>query len=81
MSETRKRYIARLVGRILVLLLCIWALPNRPEWFAVLEGINFFRSISPLHLLWVIWVFDMLLQIIPVKNKVPLGSQKLWQSR
>ncbi|MBQ8831477.1 MAG: hypothetical protein IJ017_07745 [Oscillospiraceae bacterium] len=42
---------------------------------------NFFKSVSPFHLLWVIWVIDMVLQIIPIKNKVPLGSQKLFANR
>ena len=34
-----------------------------------------------MHLLWLIWVFDMILQIIPIKNKVALGSQKLFANR
>ena len=38
-------------------------------------------KLSPLHLLWGIWVLDMLQQIVPVKNKVPLGSQKLFKNR
>ena len=81
MSKTRKHYIWRLAGRILVLLACTALLVLRPEEFAVLEGMNFFRSLSPLHLLWAIWVGDMVLQIIPIKNKVPLGSQKLFLNR
>lgn len=80
-SKTRKHYIWRLAGRILVLLACTALLVLRPEEFAVLEGMNFFRSLSPLHLLWAIWVGDMVLQIIPIKNKVPLGSQKLFLNR
>ena len=40
---------------------------------------KYFYSLSfNLHLLWLIWVFDMILQIIPIKNKVALGSQKLF---
>ena len=52
-----------------------------PEQFAVLEGINFFRDFSLLHLLWIIWVMDMFFQIIPIKNHIPLGSQKLFANR
>lgn len=81
MSVTRKRYIARLVGRCLILILCAVMAVSRKEFFSVLDGWNFFRSFSPLHLLWAIWVMDMFLQIIPVKNKVPLGSQKLFANR
>ena len=47
----------------------------------MLDGMNFFKAFSPLHLLWIIWVADMFLQIVPIKNKVPLGSQKLFASR
>lgn len=42
---------------------------------------NFFSGVSLLHILWLIWVVDMILQIIPIKNKVPLGSQKLFANR
>ena len=81
MSETRKRYVWRLAGRCVVLLLCAWLRLAHPEEFTILEGMNFFRRLSPLHLLWCVWVGDMILQIIPIKNKVPLGSQKLFASR
>ena len=49
--------------------------------FDVLEGSGFFKELSILHLLWVIWMADMFLQIVPVKNKVALGSQKLFANR
>ena len=80
MSQTRKRYILRLIGRCIVLaacgILCFWA----PEQFSVLDG-GFFARFSLLHILWGIWVVDMILQIIPIKNKLPLGSMKLFGSR
>ena len=81
MSATRKTYFARLVGRCLIFILCVlmylfWRAP-----FAVLDGWNFFKMLSPLHLLWGVWVVDMFLQIIPIRNKVPLGSQKLFANR
>ena len=81
MSATRKIYFARLVGRCLILTACIFLYLFWREPFAVLDGMNFFKMLSPLHLLWIIWVFDMFLQIIPVKNKIPLGSQKLFANR
>ena len=46
-----------------------------------MEGANFFSKPSLLHILWLIWVVDMILQIIPIKNKLPLGSMKLFESR
>ena len=81
MSKTRKRYILRLVGRCIVLCICGLLCFLRPQMFDILEGMNFFSGLSPLHLLWAIWVVDMVLQIIPIKNQVPLGSQKLFASR
>ena len=81
MSETRKRYIWRLVCRCAILIACAGATVTHPQIFSVLEGGNFFRTLSPLHLLWLVWVADMLLQIVPIKNKVPLGSQKLFKQR
>lgn len=81
MSVTRKKYIARLVGRIIALILSVVLCFVYPRAFQVLEGLEFFKTLSPLHLLWVIWVFDMVLQIIPIRNKLPLGSQKLFASR
>ena len=81
MSPTRKKYILRLIFRCLVLLACGAAVVLRPEDFTVLEGMNFFRELSLLHLLWAIWVVDMIQQIVPIKNKLPLGSMKLFASR
>ena len=81
MSKTRKDYILRLIGRCVVLALCCMLCFFAPQEFAILEGTNFFSRLSPLHALWIIWVFDMVLQIIPIRNKVPLGSQKLFANR
>ena len=81
MSETRKRYIIRLVLRCIVFVLCCIGAICKPELFTVLEGTNFFREVSILHLLWLVWMADMLQQIIPLKNKLPLGSMKLFSNR
>jgi hypothetical protein len=81
MSETRKRYILRLVLRCVVFVLCCLGAVVAPEQFHVLEGLNFFRDFALLHLLWAVWVLDMIQQIIPIKNKLPLGSMKLFASR
>ena len=81
MSEMRKRYLFRLVGRCIVLVLCFVLYGLRREEFDVLDGWGFFREFSLLHLLWLVWAADTLLQIVPVKNKLPLGSMKLFASR
>ena len=81
MSPTRKRYIARLIGRIFVLVICSVICFVHPEYFDILPGMHFFDRFSLLHILWIIWVVDMILQIVPVKNQLPLGSQKLFANR
>ena len=81
MSETRKKYFVRLIFRSAVLVASIIGYILVPEKFSVLEGMNFFREFSVLHLLWLIWVVDMVQQIVPIKNKLPLGSMKLFSSR
>ena len=68
-----------MVGRCLILILCCLLYRFRRGVFDVaVGGMNFFKTPSPLHLLWAVWVMDMFLQIVPIRNKVPLGSQKLF---
>jgi len=80
MSITRKLYLARLLGRIVIFIVCL-IMCFKTQFYDILEGMNFFKSFHILHILWLIWVFDMFLQIIPIKNKVALGSQKLFANR
>ena len=80
MSEIRKRYFIRLFFRIAVFIASLTACFVFPQGFWILEG-GFFAEFSPFHILWLIWVADMIQQIIPVKNKVALGSQKLFANR
>ena len=80
-SPVRKDYTLRLIFRILIFIACLTALLVKPSAFEILHGMNFFKEFSVFHLLWAVWVFDMILQIIPIKNKVALGSQKLFANR
>ena len=80
MSKIRKQYFVRLIVRIMIFIICL-IMCFKPEFYDILNGMNFFASIHILHLLWMIWIFDMILQIIPIKNKVALGSQKLFANR
>ena len=81
MSRLRKTYMARLVGRCAVLAGCVLLCLLRPSEFELLNGLNFFGRFSVLHILWGIWVTDMICQLVPVKKHVPLGSQKLFRER
>ena len=80
MSVTRKQYFTRLFGRIVILIVC-FIMCFRPQFYNILEGMHFFDRFHVLHLLWLIWIFDMIQQIIPIKNKLALGSQKLFANR
>ena len=80
-SRVRRTYIAKLVGRSILLCVCMILWFAAPGQFAVLEGKNFFRSFSLFHLLWILWMIDMFFQLIPVKNEIALGSQKLFRHR
>jgi len=69
---------ARFVGRCAVLVTAAALLAFAPEQFEVLRGWNFFRRFSVLHVLWVIWLGDMIAQLLPAKNNLSLGSKKLF---
>lgn len=80
-SPLRKRYIVRLIGRCVVFLISLALLFAAPAEFDILNGLNFFDKLSIFHILWFIWFIDMICQLIPIKNHIPLGSQKLFRQR
>ena len=69
----------RFVARCLVFVVCAVVCFVSPEQFEVLKGMRFFTQFSALHLLWLIWVGDMVLQLIPAKKNIALGSKKLFK--
>lgn len=75
-SQFRKFYKIRYVFRLCVLLFTLIMYFNKPDSFAVLDGLNFFKQLSWLHYLWLIWLADMILQFIPAKGYFPIGSVK-----
>ena len=81
MSAIRRKYMLRFIGRIIIFILCLFLCFIKPECFEVLDGTGFFSRFSILHILWGIWVFDIILQMIPVKNKIALGSQKIFAKK
>ena len=80
MSRTRKRYFIHLYGRIAIfigcLIMCLY-----PNNYSILDGMNFFDKFHIFHILWFMWMLGMILQIIPTKNNIALGSQKLFAHR
>jgi len=80
MSRTRKIYFLRLAGRIAVFITAVILYIFNPSVFCVADGLKFFGGFSPVHLLWVVWMCDMVLQLIPVKSHISIGSQKVFES-
>ena len=80
LSKTRKIYFLRLWGRIVVLILAVLTYIFDREQFHIAEGVSFFKEPSLLHILWFIWMWDMFLQLMPVKAHVSIGSQKVFES-
>ncbi len=76
LSKFRKSYQGRLVFRCAVLAATIALLVFAPGQFEVLTGFAFFRKPSVFHLLWLLWMVDMVLQLMPSRTYWPLGSQK-----
>ena len=70
----------RLIARIIIFITGLFMCKDAQN-FEILEGNNFFKEFDILHFLWGVWVCDMIYQILPIKNKVALGSQKLFANR
>lgn len=80
MSKTRKIYFLRLIGRIAVFIIAILMYIFDRNVFQVAKGWNFFKGFTLLHILWALWIVDMVLQLIPVKSHISIGSQKVFES-
>lgn len=79
-SKTRGIYFFRLIARIVILIFSIFIYISEEKEFAIADGMNFFSNFSVLHILWAIWIYDMILQLLPVKAHISIGSQKVFQS-
>ena len=78
-SPMRKTYILKFIGRCMVLLCCICLAIFRSQEFDILQ--DFTGRFSVFHILWFVWMADMILQMVYVRKHVPLGSQKLFRQR
>jgi len=77
-SPMRRLYWMRLAGRCLVLIAAVMLLVFHPSTFDPLFKGRFFKSFGLMHVLWLIWVLDMLAQLFPIKKKLALGSIKMF---
>jgi len=77
LSQMRKIYMGRFLARCFTLLAVSLFLVIAPEQFSPLKAGMFFDKLTLLHVLWVVWMFDMLAQVVPsTKAVMALGSQK-----
>ena len=83
MSATRRHYWIKFALRIIILIivLLLYIFKDQHNQFNVIVGLNFFREFSVFHVLWAIWLIDMLYQLIPVKGYIALGSRKNFKHR
>ena len=80
MSRIRTVYFFKLIARILILLATIVLYFVAPNQFDIIEGWNFFKGFSVFHILWVLWIYDMISQLFPVKD-IAIGSQKFFKEK
>ena len=80
-SKFRKSYINRLIFRTIVFIIMIGIYTYYPNAFEVSKGANFIKMFSPLHIIWLIWIIDMIFQLCKMPEYWPLGSQKYWGYR
>ena len=70
----------RFVGRCLALLAVTLGLHFLPGQFVILQPGRFLERPSLLHILWLVWIADMVSQLIPLKSGImALGSQKVFR--
>ena len=75
-SKFRKIYEFKFLFRCASLILSALLLIFAPGQYDVMSGWNFFREFSVFHVLWLVWMGDMLLQIFPSRKFLPIGSTK-----
>ena len=75
-ARLRRLYESRYAIRFCILAVTIAGYFAFPQSFSVLVGLEFFRSFSWLHIVWAIWVLDMVAQLLPFRRYSALGSLK-----
>lgn len=80
-SKFRKLYIKRLIIRIIIFIGVLVLYIFKPNSFNVVKGLNFIKEFSILHILWLIWIIEMVLKLCNIPSFWPLGSQKVFFKR
>lgn len=71
------------IATIILFILSLLGNDFAVKQFEILKGFNFFKQFSVFHILWILWLFDMCIQIFPIPEKfrnfikLSKGAQKL----
>jgi len=76
LSYFRKQYLIRFFARCAILVLTVVLFFAAPGQFEVLSGFACFRKFSLFSILWLFWMVDMVLALMPSAKYWPIGSQK-----
>jgi hypothetical protein len=75
----RRSYMIRFIIRCIILVVSFLVFIFWPEQLEVVIAHKwdaFFKEFTIAHVIWIIWMIDMILQLIPLKRHIPIGSQK-----
>ncbi len=75
-KSIRMKYHIRLTVRTLVFIACVVLYFVYPQFFDPVPGFAFFKSFSVCHLLWLLWVFEILTPLISAKGMISMGALK-----
>ena len=76
LSYFRRLYQGRFVLRCALLFISAALLIFAPGQYDIMHGFHVFDRFSFFHVMWLLWMFDMVMQLIPAKRYWPVGSQK-----
>jgi len=76
LSYFRKQYLWHFAARCVVLAVAVVFCFFAPKQFDVMRGFDCFRHFTLFSALWVIWMIEMALSLIPSAKYWPIGSRK-----
>ena len=76
LSYFRRLYQGRFILRCAVLLISAALLLFAPGQYDIMHGFHIFDRFSFFHVMWLLWMFDMVMQLVPAGRYWPVGSQK-----
>lgn len=76
LSKFRKRYYYHFAFRCLTFIMTVILCIFKSNQFSVMDSFNFFKKITVFHFLWVLYMVDMVMTLVPCRKHIPLGSQK-----